>query len=373
MPHLADRCLFNVRTLVRIGMAPIGMAPVAMVPISIALAGLLSAAQASAALEITSTTSTTYAYGFVQQSSEVAGGGDVNSLLLTPPTPGHVGQISINTVSTADADSFYFLLDSYCIGLCSTTATSETVLSLFNNSETETLSGLRFDSVITPGHLARSGDNPTTFAAYYFRVTQNLQNLGPETLFQSLGNVNQDGLSVENFGAPAFNGFHVETFGNAIYADWGATNLNLELVSIGPKETLVLTYYTYLALNAGNNGTGACVDPSACDGAQVAFGDPRRSGGVNRSALFSAALGGESIIGRKFDAFNAPIAVNTVGDPIPDEPNVPPPTTYASILPASLAPTSAVPEPASWAMMAAAFGVIGAALRRRPPLVARQA
>ncbi len=34
---------------------------------------------------------------------------------------------------------------------------------------------------------------------------------------------------------------------------------------------------------------------------------------------------------------------------------------------ATFAPTSAVPEPATWAMMIAGFGVVGGAVRRRRP------
>ncbi|OYQ27821.1 hypothetical protein CHU93_09765 [Sandarakinorhabdus cyanobacteriorum] len=112
-----------------------------------------------------------------------------------------------------------------------------------------------------------------------------------------------------------------------------------------------------------------CSDFATCGGLQVAFGDPRNDGSSELSAARSglASLAGlpssySPVVGAKFDAYKIETALAPQSVPDTRTDPVAPPIIYSGVF---VPPPGSVPEPASWLMLIAGFGLTGAAMRRR--------
>ena len=87
---------------------------------------------------------------------------------------------------------------------------------------------------------------------------------------------------------------------------------------------------------------------------------------THASATFHLAQGGVGPWQKQKLAFTATTATEVLMFFAAGTPNGKPPIAFLD----GVSLTAAVPEPASWALMLAGFGVVGLALRRRPTLVA---
>lgn len=285
--------------------------------------------------------------------------------------PGGLPRLDVGLNSyTTPGGGFFFLHNLTALG--GGTATMTTVLSFTITNNSAFTQFLRFDSMITPGHIALQGALSSNLALFNFSVDQ-IVGGNSSQLYWARGYVDTDSNQpdvVETSNGIAFNGFSSYSAANRIAYDWGATPLNLNLNPIFPGQTHILRYTSTTYASAG----GVCVTLLGCEGVQVAFGDPRndgssvelRAGEFSSLAAFSEPTNQQPLIGRRFGSYEGFIAqVVEQGAPLPPalpEPLPPPDYTW---LPAVDSATSAVPEPGTWAMMLAGFGLAGAMQRRR--------
>lgn len=294
--------------------------------------------QASAAVNVTSATVTSYTYGFYNATIPKTGIGNVNTIDVDLADP--LSQVSLDTVSTSSGGSFYFLHNDYCLGQCYISATTVTVLSIANiGSEAVDLA---LDSQITAGYMAFQsseglGTDNNTRAGFNFTISQQTTDttgasvLAAHQLYGANGQASGDNFFIDTSDGVDFSGLVATDYGTARYFEWDPTALNLGLGLLLPGYTTTIIYQSTTQVSANS----ACQDLTACDGAQVAFGDPRNNGGVTGFALLSVM--DQPVIGRQFDPANLKIVVRT----------------------------SAVPEPATWAMLIFGFGFAGGLMRRR--------
>lgn len=314
-----------------------------------------------------STSNTTFGYGFLgtpfieeAPALSVRVGGDV---------AGFPAEFGVDFTTTATNDAFYFLQNHYCVGKCTTYALTTVSLLLTNiGLEAE---AARFDSQITPGHLARQGINTSSTATFDFDVVQTTGGTD-HTLYSADGVANASKVEITTSDGKKFNGLVRSDNGDAWNVlDWSATNLNLLLDSIPAGGTSVLTYRSVVRTQTTSS---SCADITDCNGVQLAFGDPRNNGGgPSISTLaFSDSIGAKQkltqVIGRLYDA--APVTTDVVAAdaPLPPEPKVLARVTYGAPFVSQANPPSvaAVPEPTGWLTMITGFGLLGATLRRRP-------
>lgn len=282
----------------------------------------------------------------------VVPGGPMVTAYATSQQPGLLAESGVKYTATASDDSFFFLHDNYCVGTCATY--SQTAITFVVTNQDSVALDLRFDSLITPGHIAWVAGLSEVSASFTFDVTQTI---GRETvsLYSTNGGVNSDGIFLNTSDQRPFNNLvssRVE--GEYEVLDWSSTNLNLNLATLGAGESTTITYFaTYQSL-----GTAACVDILDCPGAQVVFGDPRNNGGVTNR------VPPQPVIGAPYDPFRIPYAVVLADSPLPGNPPRITPPPYGPLFRPDVLP---VPEPGTWAMLIAGVGAVGGVARRRRP------
>jgi hypothetical protein len=284
--------------------------------------------------------------------------------------PGGLPSLDIDLNSyTTQGGGFFFLHNLTAKG--GGTATMTTVLSFTITNNTSTTQFLRFDSMITPGHIALQGSQSSNLALFNFAVNQTVGS-NTSQLYWARGYVDTDSAQpdvVETSDGVAFAGFSSYTSNDRIAYDWGATPLNLNLNPILPGQTHTLRYTSTTYASAG----GVCLTELGCEGVQVAFGDPRNDGssvsqrlnGQGGLSPLSLSLNQEPLIGRDFGTYEGFVAqIVDLSAPLPPALPAPPPPPDYSWLPA-VDSVAAVPEPRSWLMLLAGFGLVGTMLRRQ--------
>lgn len=321
-------------------------------------------------LVITSQIANSYSYQIgsgAEQTFDPAAG-DVH-LRIGANEGGSVSELGLDLTATLAGDSFSYLHNGYCIGTCSVRMATSLTFQLTNNGDTPL--SVRWDSLITPGHLAQVGLGGS--ALFQFEIFQVVgSDTSQQTLYSAIGLTGGFYDTIDTATGP-FNGlFHEEHSETTAHlnartiSDWSATNVNLDLLTIDPHTTSILGYASQVQMG----GTANCTDLAACDGVQVAFGDPRTSGTTpdDAQSRFASRDGTgsappESYIGRDFGVFVAPSAFVTPDTPLPPTPPILPRVTYGAPF------VSQVPEPTSWALLLCGFGLMGATLRRRASLL----
>ena len=288
-------------------------------------------------------------------------GGSKEKIYRGKPKPTQ-SELGINYTATAGKDGFFFLHDNYCVGTCSTF--SQTVITFTLHNTGDAIENLRFDSQITPGHIARILGGGGASASFAFGVQEVRTGGEPSLLYGAEGGVNSDGIFL-NTGDLNFNGLTQRSTDQYEVLDWGTTNLSVGINRLAPGATTQVVYTaTYMS-----SGNATCADILACPGVQVVFGDPRNNGAVigfaDRAlgpAVQLDALDPRPVIGgtyaptflrAQFVPFNAPL---------PPDPGPAPVLTYDQLFQPRVV---GVPEPATWAMMIGGFAFAGGAARRR--------
>jgi len=326
-----------------------------------------------AASAVVESYSVTNSYGYALGSAAGATlqpGGETEQHYINDLTPGSQSELGVNYTTTAGSGGFYFLHQDYCVGTCS--VASKTVIDVtLQNTDLLNAVDLRFDSIITPGHLALNGTTSGTSGSFVFTVDQ--IDTSTHNLYEAQGYFNTDGAGLipnDPFNATITTN---PAMSNWMAIDWSATNLSLPMLTIGAGETVTLRY----SASYDVRNSGACDDLGNCSSLEVVFGDPRNDGGVlERAAFFSAAPSpiSKALVGGAYDPYFVPFSfVPLDADPQPDPP-LSPEITYDTMFKSNVSTDDgdpgAVPEPATWAMMVAGFGVAGVALRRRRKAVA---
>jgi hypothetical protein len=298
-------------------------------------------------------------------------GGEKETFYAADTLPNESSEVGINYIGTADVGSFFFLHDNYAVGSGKTF--SKTVITFTLTNETENRVALRFDSQITPGHIAHLRGDSNQRGSFDFRVTQSFgPNSDTATLYSADGGVNSDGAYL-NTGNLQFNGL-TEQFGPEgewEVIDWSATALSVPLIILGGGQT---TQVSYIATYE-TSSDAVCSSVLNCAGLQVVFGDPRNDGGVTNIGNLSDAAsdliddGVYPVIGRNYDPYGLTFNFVELEAPLPENPAGEGPIKYGALFD----PRAAVPEPATWAMMIGGFGLLGGAARRRRGIAAATA
>jgi hypothetical protein len=346
--------------------------------LAVAGLGLLAAADAQATVtdisEMLSTYST-YAYDTsFQGGTATQADGDSHHYSGTSNAPGAAANTQLDFESVAAQDgSFDYLQNLRCVGSCLVKVQTWVEDVITNNSDVDQY--LRFDSQVTAGHIGFQGAAANSQAGFSFLVTQIAYDpdgnaIADTVLYDAAGGMDTVAGLEAGFGSnyghdhTPFNGLTSYANGNERAFDWGATNLNLYLDVIHPGQSATITFDTqsYIYVN------GSCDDLTACDGAELIFGDPRNQGGVvpnitgfGRSLFQTPNSSCTTVIDCQFVATTSPFQVVAADAPLPPAQR---PFFAPQYTPGPFA-AGAVPEPASWAMMLVGFGAIGAAARRQ--------
>lgn len=285
------------------------------------------------------TSSSGYTYDFAPgNAGSFSGVGGTVALTDTGSNPDLATEVKLNYQTlVADDSSFFFLQNIQCKGFCSVSATTQIVNTITNTGTSAT--GLEMISNITPGHfgLVQNADTPSS-GSFIFEITQDIGGI-KKLLYSAIGNVSSLGAFITTSDGSVFNGLKRYNDPAQIGLDWESTDLSVFLDPLAPGATTILTYSAKTLLNS----YGICSDVTLCDGVQVAFGDPRNTGGIipSSASLFTAGMDTIEPVGfvldRGFDKARLRLSVVEV---------------------------SAVPEPSSWAMLIVGFGIVGAAARR---------
>ena len=285
-------------------------------------------------------------------------GGSTQSSYVGVRVPSET-ELGLNYNATADKGGFFFLHDHYCVGVCSTVSSTQITFDLFNDGDGR--EATRFDSQITPGHLARIFGEGRMSGSFVFDVTQVT---GDQTslLYHASGTVGPESISLDT-GDLAYNGLRhtVDPNGQFEVYDWGTTNLNLPLDVIGGFQRSQLIY----SVTYRTTVVDACPDVTNCSGVEVPFVDPRNNGGVINLRDFAELNDPEltrPVIGGIYDPSLIKYAFVPAGSDLPPDPAAPPVSAYNRLFQSNVL---AVPEPATWAMLIGGFGMIGGTLRRR--------
>jgi hypothetical protein len=291
---------------------------------------------------------------------EIQPGGNSEQVFVPFSDGSKSSELGIVYNATAGNGGFFFLHQNYCVGTCSTFSQSVVTINL-ENTGSEAVD-LRFDSQITPGHLALKSGTRGVDAQYAFSVAQAIGGGAATSLYNSTGTIIQDGAFLDT-GGLTFTGQASNSVpkvaGEVI--DWGATNLNVPLLRLEAGASSVLTYSaTYYVRN-----DGVCDVLADCSSAEIVFGDPRRDGGVVIGQRTFAAVAEEltkPMIGGVYAPYFVPISVVPIDDPLPSYPVEKTAVSYTADFTTRV--PSAVPEPATWMIMIVGFGAIGISMRR---------
>ena len=285
---------------------------------------------------------------------------------------GGVSEMGLSLTGTLDSGSFFFLQDGACVGVCSITMITEVTFFLTNLGSDPV--DLRFDSQITPGHLANSflEDGSNSVASFDFAVSQE-QGIRQGLIYSADGDATTAPLTLNTSDGSSFNNLLYDTNSDPEWdvLDWSATDLSLPLATLGPGLSTVLTYTSILTIATSQPD---CADPTLCESFQVAFGDPRNAGGINALASMSADSFASfasllnatddpltPAVGAEFDPFQVFYQFVQVDAP-PPLPSGPTGTvTYGTNY---RGPGGAVPEPSTWLMLLLGFFAIGGLARR---------
>ncbi len=271
-----------------------------------------------------------------------------------------------------------------CIGSCYVSIYTEVKFTLYNDSPNP--ANFRFDSMITPGHLARQNfddgpieanfnftlidGRPTRPFAFQMTgeaaINRFIYPTNDPTFLVTMGNPNftLNGLRAQNSGgAEVYNGGSAPNW-NVL--DWGATNIGINLKPLYGYETRDFYYVLSTDIRMEN----ICSNFATCAGLQVAFGDPRNDGSVSELSSLRAAAASldglpgsySPVVGAKFDAYKIDTTLAPQSTPDVREDPVTPPIIYTGLF---VPPPGSVPEPASWLMLITGFGLVGTMLRRR--------
>ncbi|MFD1611306.1 PEPxxWA-CTERM sorting domain-containing protein [Sphingomonas tabacisoli] len=318
------------------------------------------AAPSAAAIVTEVSIQNTYSFANANKSVPVTTGGSTETFYEGATDPGQA-ELGVNYTATADKGGFFFLHDNYCVGACQTSSSTVITFTVTNTGDGPV--DLRFDSQITPGHIAEILADGSQRGSFNFRVTRNVVGAEPSTLYSANGGVNSDGIFL-NTGGLTFNNLiqQSDPDGRWKVFDWSTTNLSVPIGQLAGGQTVEVSYIaTY---NTTSDAT--CTDIFACPGLQVVFGDPRNDGGVtNLAGRGDVALDDNAIypvIGRNYDPHFVAAQVVTSDTPLPNDPPGLPKTNYGPLFDPRVL---GVPEPATWAMMIGGFGMIGSMARRR--------
>ncbi|MHC9420216.1 PEP-CTERM sorting domain-containing protein [Sphingomonas citri] len=324
-----------------------------------AAAGLWATAlPAQAALIETVTVSNGLGYAFgLDGSLPGRNPGGTREQIFTGQRAPTQSDLGVDLVGEAGSGSFFFLHNDYCVGGCSIASSTVITFSVTNTGPNAV--DLRFDSLITPGHLAIVDGAPAR-GGFEFSVIQRTRGQQDNVLYSAYGNVNDEELRVgdDKFNSDPFLGQTFTDFGYGRVLDWSTTPLNLELGSLAAGATTEVEYNASYFVTA----FGECGDINSCNGLQVVFGDPRRNGSVSSLARGLASDDAVTLINREYDAVEVPYAFNLSGSPYPKLPPAQGPVTYdGGYDPLKL---GAVPEPGTWMSLIVGMGLIGMMLRR---------
>ncbi len=300
-------------------------------------ASAIPSAQAGITESLTSSSGYTYDFAPGNAGTFSGAGGSV-AITDTGNSPELATEVKLNyqTLVAEDA-SFFFLQNIQCKGFCSVSATTQIINTITNTGTSFT--GLEMISNITPGHFGLvQNANTASSGSFIFEITQNIGGIS-KLLYSAQGKVSSLGAFITTSDGSVFNGLEAYNDPAQIGLDWKATDLSVFLDPLAPGATTTLTYSAKTVLNS----YGICLDVTLCDGVQVAFGDPRNTGGIIPSRPSVSERGLETmepvgfVLDRGFD--KARLRLRVVEAP-------------------------AVPEPSSWAMLIVGFGTLGAAMRR---------
>ncbi|HTI31043.1 MAG TPA: PEPxxWA-CTERM sorting domain-containing protein [Sphingomonas sp.] len=329
-----------------------------------------SATPASALVIETATVQNSYAYGVSTGNTVDPNnpkiGGDTGKFFVPAHLVSEESEVGVQFEGTAGPGKLFFLHNNYCVGTCQTFSQTIITFDLFNDSNAAV--DLRFDSQITPGHIARifGSQDVNLEGQFDFSVRQFVSN-EPNTLYSAQGGVNSDGIFLFQSDQRDFNGQTRQSNFNAGWdvMDWGTTNLSLQLATLGAGERTQVQYIaTY-----GVTSNAACTSITDCGGLQIVFGDPRNDGGVSNRGTISA-FGPQSddptppaypVIGRNYGTAGIFANFVPIDTPLPEDPDPFTPPTYGPLF----IPTAGVPEPSAWALMVGGIGMIGGIARRR--------
>lgn len=278
-----------------------------------------------------------------------------------------ISEMFLSLNGTLEDGSFLFLHNGTCVGVCSLTMTTDITFSLFNAGSTPI--ALRFDSQITPGHLANSFLDPLSQsqASFDFMVSQD-PGLRQGVLYQADGDAVQSPPNLVTSNGQPFAGLTLNQNAPAwSVMDWSATDLNVVMATLAPGQTSNLYYRSTLTIATSQPD---CPDPTLCESFQVAFGDPRNAGGVlsssarqSLSSLFASAASEviNPAVGAPYDPFRVSYRFVPLATPVLISPPVIPPIQYD----VNYRGVGAVPEPSTWMLLILGFGFTGAMLRKR--------
>lgn len=321
----------------------------------LAVAAAFAAAPAHAQLQETVQIANQFGTTFNTVDPTLKTGGSVETQYLGNYPTGSASELGLNYTATADANGFFFLHDNYCVGTCRTASTTAIAFSV-TNTGTGTVN-TRFDSQITPGHLARIYNGGGS-AGFNFQVLKYSD--GFDTLYQATGTVNGDGIQLDT-GNIEFNNQQRQSGSDFDLLDWDTTNLSLNIGNIAAGQTVSIFYL----VSYWSQTNDTCADVYVCGGNQVVFGDPRNNGGTNLTNLRGDlnAEAGRAVIGANYGSVFVPYAFVDSNDPFSfPNPGAGAPLTYDPLYKSRL---NNVPEPATWAMMIGGFAMMGGAVRRR--------
>ena len=323
-----------------------------------------------------------YSYTVGGESGSGSNDGGTVAIDRSVTTASGISEMGLSLTGTLDEGSFFFLHNGYCVGSCTMSLTTNITFALTNTGDLPV--DLRFDSQITPGHLANSflGDNTNSTANFAFSVSQD-PGLRQGVIYTASGTAVTVPPAVTTSDGEGFSDFiyNSNTDPNWNVLDWSATDLMLPLATIAPGATSNLFDRSTLTITTN---TFDCADPTQCASLQVAFGDPRNAGGVVSAAsiladpmslsafasTFSATAFADMLaeenpaVGALFDPFRVTYRFVDITAP----PSFPPSGTIGPVdynVNYRGPTTGAVPEPAAWLMLMLGFFSIAAVGRRK--------
>lgn len=317
---------------------------------AMAMAGLAVTGSASATVVETLSFSTTYSYGFAPGANTNTGTDPDLIVQDVGSDPDQATDITFvyQTLAASDA-SFFFLHNIQCKGYCSVGITTYLTNTITNNGPSTVFLNLTSD--ITAGHLGLvRNDDTDSSGGFQFDITESLNGQDLQ-LYNAVGSVSSLGASITTSDGMDFANLIPYQDDAQFGLSWDRTPLSVALSPIAAGETRVVTYRSITQLDS----YGFCTDTSRCDGVQVAFGDPRNSGGIigTRSRIAAFAL-----FEPEFATFGAAPVVEPLGFVLDRGFDL-------AELRLQTVDVTPVPEPGTWAMMILGVGMTGAAARRR--------